>query len=188
VVRSSLPSPARRPAKAASAVAVAKARRARPPAAKPDPAIRVLRQFRIVFNAVKAHFRAVEKVAGLAGAQVWALSVVRDQPDIGVAALARAMDIRQSTASNLLKPMLEQGLVTASRADSDRRALLLRVTVKGRRVLKRVPGPFSGLLPDALRQLDVAKLGRLERDLDALIELLHPEPGGARIPLGQPDT
>ena len=161
--------------------------RAPRPAPQPDPALRVLRQFRIVFNAVKAHFRAIEREAGLAGAQVWALSVVRDQPAIGVAGLARAMDIRQSTASNLLKPMLEAGLVTASRASTDRRALELRITVKGVRVLKRVPGPFSGVLPDALRQLDAASLLRLERDLEALIGQLKPDPAGARIPLGQPD-
>ena len=50
----------------------------------PDSATRVLRQFRIVFNSVKTHFRQVEQAAGLGGAQVWALSVIRDQPGIGV--------------------------------------------------------------------------------------------------------
>jgi len=52
------------------------------------PATRVLRQFRVVFNAVKTHFRQVEREAGVGGAQLWALSVIdrrsvslRIQPD-----------------------------------------------------------------------------------------------------------
>ena len=45
---------------------------------------RVLRQFRVVFNAVKTHFRQVEREAGVGGAQLWALSVIDRRPGIGV--------------------------------------------------------------------------------------------------------
>jgi DNA-binding MarR family transcriptional regulator len=69
-------------------------------------AARVLRQFRQIFNAVKTHFQQVEKIVGLGGAQVWALSVIRDAPDIGVCSLAQAMNIHQSTASNLVKTLV----------------------------------------------------------------------------------
>src|SRR5438045_1341260 len=71
----------------------------------------VLRKLRLVFNTVKGHFREVEKKAGVAGAQVWALAVIRDKPGIGVSELAKAMDIHQSTASNLIKPLFESGMV-----------------------------------------------------------------------------
>lgn len=152
-----------------------------------EPAVRVLRRFRLVFNAVKMHFRAVEKKAGLAGAQVWALSVVADQPGIGVGDLARAMDIHQSTASNLLKPLLERGLLAADRSGSDRRAVQLRVTAAGSRILRKAPGPFTGVLPDALASLDSATLARLDRDLGKLIEVLDGDQRHARVPLGQPD-
>jgi hypothetical protein len=43
-------------------------------ATMPDAATRVLRQFRQVFNAVKSHFRKVERVAGIGGEQPWAFS------------------------------------------------------------------------------------------------------------------
>lgn len=190
--------PAARPAQAAEA-APAKARKAakaaRPApslaaprtaaARSPDPASRVLRRFRVVFNAVKGHFREVEKRAGVSGAQVWALSVVREHPGIGVGGLADAMDIHQSTASNLLRPLLDNGYALAERSGTDRRAVQLKLTAKGQRVLAKVPGPFTGLLPQALGRLDAATLGRLDRDLARLIEELGPERGG-NIPLGQP--
>ena len=150
-----------------------------------EPAARVLRRFRLVFNTVKSHFRAVEKKAGVSGAQVWALSVVAGEPGIGVGALARAMDVHQSTASNLLKPLLEGGLVAAERSGSDRRAVHLRITPQGLRVLKKAPGPFSGVLPDALAHLDAATLARLDRDLGKLVEVLGVPARGAKVPLGK---
>ena len=36
----------------------------------------VLRQFRMLFNAVRRHFHRLEKQAGIGGANVWALSLI----------------------------------------------------------------------------------------------------------------
>lgn len=167
------------------APAPARARgRARP---KADAAMHVLRKLRLVFNTVKSHFREVEKKTGVAGAQVWAMAVVRDQPGIGVNELARSMDVHQSTASNLLKPLIEGGMVVAERAQSDRRALRLRVTARGLAVLKKAPAPESGLLPSALAKLDLETLARLDEDLDGLIALIHPDKRAAKMPIGHPD-
>ena len=149
-----------------------------------DPAARVLRRFRLVFNAVKSHFRAVENKAGISGAQLWALSVVHAHPGIGVGELARAMDVHQSTASNLLRVLVEKGLVATQRGDEDRRAVQLHATARGARALAKAPGPFSGVLPEALARLDKRTLARLERDLGVLIAQLGADEGGAGIPLG----
>ncbi|MBE7942476.1 MULTISPECIES: MarR family winged helix-turn-helix transcriptional regulator [Ramlibacter] len=152
-----------------------------------EPAARVLRRFRVVFNAMRGHFREVEKKAGLAGAQVWALSVVRDRPGIGVGGLAREMDIHQSTASNLLRSLLAGGLVAADREGADRRAVQLHISAKGLKVLDKVPGPFEGVLPNALRQLDARTLASLDRQLGKLIDHIGGDPDAATVPLGQRD-
>lgn len=152
-----------------------------------DPAAEALRRFRLIFNAVKTHFREVEKKAGLAGAQLWALSVVHDAPGMGVGELASAMDVHQSTASNLLKALVAGGLVEVERSATDRRALALHVSIAGLKVLKRAPGPFSGVLPEALTSLDTPTLVRLNRDLDKVIRALSVDKRAANIPLGQPD-
>ena len=153
-------------------------------AAEAEPATRVLRRFRLVFNAVKSHFRAVETKAGISGAQLWALSVVNAHPGIGVGDLARAMDIHQSTASNLLRVLLEKNLVIAERGGEDRRAVQLQATARGAKVLAKAPGPFSGVLPEALARLDARTLARLDRDLARLIEELGVDERGAGILLG----
>jgi DNA-binding MarR family transcriptional regulator len=149
------------------------------------PATRVLRKFRIVFNAVKTHFQQVEKRAGIGGAQLWALSVVRDQPGIGVSGLAEAMDIHQSTASNIVKNLLAMELVAATKDGPDRRAVQLHILASGSRLLRKAPGPFHGVLPDALVRLDAKTLARLDKDLAVLIEALQSDETAAGVPLGQ---
>ena len=153
-----------------------------------ESASRVLRQFRIVFNAVKTHFRQVEKKAGVAGAQLWALSVIRELPGIGMNDLAAAMDVHQSTASNLVRSLIERDLVAARRNASDRRTVQLHALPEGLKVLRRAPGPFTGVLPAALASLDARTLSRLEQDLATLIDSLHVDDRGGRIPLGSPDA
>ena len=146
-------------------------------------AIAVLRQFRQVFNAVKSHFQQVEKTVGMGGAQVWALSVVREQPGIGVGALAKAMSIHQSTASNLVRTLIDREMVVAVKQGADRRAVQLNLLPAGAKVLKNAPGPFAGLLPDALKALPADTLVRLQSDLGQLIVKIAADEAGASIPL-----
>ena len=151
----------------------------------PEPATRVLRQFRIVFNSVKTHFRQVEREAGLGGAQLWALSVIAQMPGIGVTELARSLDIHQSTASNLVRTLTQRGLISAARDGSDRRGVALRALPAADALLARAPMPFAGVLPDALSSLDEATLHRLEADLARLITLLAADEEAAQVPLAQ---
>jgi DNA-binding MarR family transcriptional regulator len=154
-------------------------------AATGDPAVRVLRRFRLVFNAVKTHFQQVEKKAGVGGAQLWALSVVRTTPGIGVSALAAAMDVHQTTASNLVKALVAAALLRAERNGPDRRAVQLHLLPAGEQVLNKAPGPFAGVLPQALATLDAATLERLDNDLALLIGVLQADSRAAGIPLAQ---
>lgn len=132
----------------------------------------VLRRFRQIFNAVKSHFQQLEKRSGLGGAKIWALSVIQQHPGIGTGALAQAMDIHQSTTSNLVKLLIERELVEARKSESDRRSVQLHVLPAGAKILKQVQGPYTGVLPDALERLDAVTLMNLNRDLSRLTVLL----------------
>ena len=154
------------------------------PSANPsDSAAHALRQFRVVFNAVRTHFRQVEKETGLGGAQVWALSLIQKSPGVGVGEIATHMDIHQSTASNLIKVLLKKELITLGKSPEDKRVVELRVTPEGKKALKKMPGPFEGVLPDALRQLDDVTLANLNRDLEKLVHLLAADEDAGNIPL-----
>lgn len=152
---------------------------------EPELPAQVLRRFRVVFNAIKVHFREVRKDTGVAGAQLWALGVVAQNPDIGMTGLARAMDIHQSTASNLVRSLANRELLLVRREGEDKRTVALRLSAKGRRLLRSAPGPFTGVLPDAVASLDRATLARLDKDLQKLIVALHGDKRAEKIPIGQ---
>jgi DNA-binding MarR family transcriptional regulator len=155
---------------------------------QPAPTIQpnqVLRRFRVVFNAVRSHFKQIEKKVGLGGAQVWALSVIRDQPGIGMGGLAKCMDVHQSTASNLVRSLQKKELVCMDKDATDKRHVHLHITPLALALLADVPGPFEGVLPVALAQLNAATLQRLDQDLVELIGLLKADESAGTIPLAQ---
>jgi len=160
-----------------------------PLAPTPDPgtaqAAQVLRQFRVVFNAVRSHFQRVEKLAGIGGAQVWALSVVHSHPGISVTGLAEAMDIHQSTASNLVRQLIKGGLLQTEKSPRDRRSVVLQLQPAGLALLQRIPGPHEGVLPQALQRLPLATLNGLNQNLGELVRQLHADPKAAGIPLAE---
>lgn len=148
---------------------------------------KVLRRFRVVFNAVRTHFRQVEKRVGLGGAQVWALSVIANNPGIGMGGIATNMDIHQSTASNLIKTLVAKELIAMEKSAEDRRSVQLKLLPAGKKLLAKVQGPFEGVLPVALGNLSEKTLLRLDKDLGELIALLQADETAAETPLANID-
>lgn len=133
---------------------------------------RVLRQFRLVFGAVRQHFHQIEKQAGIGGAMAAALGYIQAQPGMRVSELAVAMDVHQSTASNLIKQLVQRGLITAGKGEDDRRSVRLLLQPAGQAVLDKVIGPREGVLPHALSGLPDEALSQLEHGLHALLKQL----------------
>lgn len=129
-----------------------------------------LRQFRVIFGAVRQHFQVVEKACGVSGAQIWVMATLRQQPGMRVSELAKALSIHTSTASNLLDKIEKVGLVRRERNMPDQRVVRLYLTDTGEKSLALAPQPLTGILTHALDQLPDATLARLNQDLTAVIE------------------
>jgi hypothetical protein len=61
----------------------------------------------------------------------------------------------------------------------------LNLLPAGARVLRNAPGPFAGLLPDALKALPPETLARLQADLDQVIVKIAADEAAAHVPLTQ---
>ncbi|MDD2845532.1 MAG: MarR family winged helix-turn-helix transcriptional regulator [Rhodoferax sp.] len=155
------------------------------PANQSPQSNQVLRRFRVVFNAVRTHFKQIEKQVGLGGAQVWALSVISAQPGIGMGELAKCMDVHQSTASNLVRALQQKELIRMDKDAQDKRHVHLYTTPAALELLARAPGPLEGVLPAALDELSPQTLQRLDQDLAELIALLKADEAAGSIPLAQ---
>lgn len=148
-----------------------------------DPAVQALRRFRQIFASVRAHFRQVEQRSGAGAAQLRALSLLREQPGLRISDLAQAMDVHQSTASNLVKTLVERGFISAVRSDTDARVQHLQLLPAGEQVLQRVDGHYIGVLPQALQSLPPHVLLRLNADLDLVLTAMQADGADARSPL-----
>lgn len=135
----------------------------------PDAAREALRQFRVIFGAVRQHFKAIEKACGVSGAQIWAMAALRQTPGLKVSELAQALSIHPSTASNLLDKIEKAGLIRRERNSVDQRVVKLYLTAAGDKALDKAPQPLTGILTHALGQLPDDALARLNQDLAALI-------------------
>jgi DNA-binding MarR family transcriptional regulator len=149
--------------------------RAGPLAAKATPdtnelAAEVLGRFREVFRAAKLHFAAVQRVAGVSGAQLWALSEINAQPGLRVSDLTQKMSLHQSTVSNLVEKLNSARLLRRVREAGDNRVVRLQLTGAGKKVLARAPNPARGVLPDALDKLDRRSLKKLSSSLESLVK------------------
>ena len=68
----------------------------------------VLKQFRIIFGAVKQHFRKIEATCGISGSQLWLLNEIAMYPELGISKLAERLAIHQSTCSLLVEKLVKK--------------------------------------------------------------------------------
>jgi DNA-binding MarR family transcriptional regulator len=134
-------------------------------------AVAVLQHIRELFRVSQQHFQRIESRCGVSGAQLWALAELQARPGSKISELASALSVHLSTASNLLDRLEAKSLVRRQRGKQDQRIVRVYLTAVGQKVLRKAPKPAEGIIPDALHRMSRDALGRLERDLEKLLQL-----------------
>jgi DNA-binding MarR family transcriptional regulator len=132
-----------------------------------------LQEFRMIVGSARRHDADVRRVAGISGSQLWALSEIARTAGMRVNDLSERMALHQTTASNLINALAERNLIRRGRDEDDQRVVRLHVTTEGKKMLLRAPGPYAGLLVDALRHLKSADLRRLNEVLSVVTTVLR---------------
>lgn len=141
----------------------------------------LLARFRIILQSTRQHYQVIQASVGIGGAQLQALAIVAAQPGVGISALARAMLIRQPTASKLVEQLVTFGLLRKKKSGTDQRASVLTATPKARRLIARAPGPIVGILADALASLSPYARTTLGRSLDDVLHAMKSRDDSARF-------
>ena len=146
--------------------------------------LEVLKLFRIIVKTIRGHYQMVENRSGVSGAQLWALAHIHDHPRTTVGALAKALAIHQSTASNLIGRLESVGLVERRRLREDQRTVELSLTPRGKKSLARAPRPLIGVLQQALADMPMRSLDGLHQHLSLLVRTMRVrDTKGRSIPL-----
>jgi DNA-binding MarR family transcriptional regulator len=137
------------------------ARRATP---RPDPLAETADRLHSAAIHLLRRVRRADEAAGIGPARLSALSVVVFGGPIRITALARAEQVRTPTMTRIVAALERDGLVTRAADASDARAVVLRATAKGRRLLaegrsrrvRRLAADLSALSTDDRRTLRAA--------------------------------
>jgi len=133
----------------------------------------ITKQLRVVFRAVQAHSKTVEKSCGLSGAKLWMMWELFATPGIKVSELARTLTIHPSTCSNMLDQLEEKDLIRRDRSKVDQRAVHLYLTDAGTTLLAKAPRPAQGTMSEALERLSDEHLDHLEYGLSQLLKAMQ---------------
>lgn len=133
-------------------------------------AIGALQKLREIIKTAQEQLQLTSETAGISGAQAWALAEIARAPGLIVSELGKAMAIHPSTTSNMLDKMQKRGLIRRERIDADQRMVRLFVTAAGEQVLAQLPGPATGLLPDALSRLSMEQLDAVNAALSMILD------------------
>jgi DNA-binding MarR family transcriptional regulator len=142
-------------------------------AAKARLELATLQAFRTIFGSARRHDAEVRRITGISGSQLWALSEIARGERMRVNDLSGRMALHQTTASNLINALVERNLIRREKDTADQRVVRLHVTTEGKKMLVRAPGPYAGLLVDAVRHLKPADLRRLLAALRVLTAVLR---------------
>lgn len=127
---------------------------------------------------VQTGMQSIDGSFGLSGSQLWALWQISAEPGLRVTALAKALHIQPSTASNLLDKLETRELVRRERRDSDSRVVRLFLTDQGTDLVGKLPGPMRGRLRQALQRVPATTLQGLVAGLAAVLDLMGEIPVG----------
>lgn len=125
-----------------------------------------------IVHALRGTSRTVEQQLGVHGAELLVLRKLAEAPAASLAELATRTQTDPSTASVVVRGLVERGLVTRSVAPDDRRRTPIAITAAGRRVLHQAPAPAHTRLAAAAAPLGPDALRALAGQLDGLAERL----------------
>lgn len=120
--------------------------------------------------------RREDTSAGLGPARLSALSVVVFGGAIRISDLARAEQVRTPTITPIAAALERAGLVTRQADPADARAVVLRATARGKRLLAEGRSRRVRHLAGELRGLTAAERNTLREAADILLRLFRPRP------------
>ena len=123
---------------------------------------------RAVVHALRGTSRSAEQQLGVHGAELLVLRKLVDTPCASLAELATRTQTDPSTASVVVRGLVDRGLLTRSVAPDDRRRTPIAITPAGRQLLRRAPEPAHARVARAAAPLEAAELYALAQQLDAV--------------------
>jgi MarR family transcriptional regulator, organic hydroperoxide resistance regulator len=133
----------------------------------------IVQSLRRIFKAIQDYSYDVSDKFGTTGPQLWVLKTISQDESLSLGELARRMYLHPSTITGLIDRLEKKGLVERDRDQTDRRVIKLRLTSKGKGLVKRAPNPIQGKMIYGLRKLKRKELNSIHHSVQKLVEVME---------------
>ena len=133
----------------------------------------IMQSLRRIFKAIQDYSYEVSDKFGTTGPQLWALKTISQNEILSLGELGRRMYLHPSTITGLIDRLEKKGLVERDRDQTDRRVIKLRLTSKGKGLVKRAPNPIQGKMIYGLRKLKREELNSIHHSVQKLVEVME---------------
>jgi DNA-binding MarR family transcriptional regulator len=133
----------------------------------------VMQSLRRIFKAIQDYSYDVSDKFGTTGPQLWALKTISQNESLSLGELGRRMYLHPSTITGLIDRLEKKALVERDRDQTDRRVIKLRLTSKGKGLVKRAPNPIQGKMIYGLRRLKRKELNLIHHSVQKLVEVME---------------
>ena len=117
-----------------------------------------------------SRFRPVLKSAGVTEQQWRALRALHELGELTAAGLAAECVILAPSMTRIIRYLTNEGLVIANRSRDDQRALKLRISAKGRRLVERLAPEIEQAYAELREQMKPEHMAVLYQELGRFIE------------------
>lgn len=130
----------------------------------------VLDAIRRIVRAIRLSSRDTERRVGVSAAQLFVLSRLHSGRAMSLNELAQLTLTHQSSASVVVRKLVERGLVQRTTSKTDRRRQELSLTAAGRDVLGKAPKAAQDRFVSALQSMRASDVRELARLLDRFVQ------------------
>lgn len=139
-------------------------------AASQNEGKRILNSVRQLVRALRLFDREAQSKHGISAAQVFVLHTLSDEEGLSLNDLAERTATDQSSASVVVQRLVDAGYVTRTPRQDDRRHVELRLTTRGRAIVRRAPPPAQQKIIAAAEALPARERKAFAESLESFIE------------------
>jgi len=138
----------------------------------PEEGRRVLNSIRQLVRALRLFDRETQSKYGISGAQMFVLHALDQEDGLSLNTLAERTATDQSSASVVVQRLVDAGYVTRTARKDDRRHVELRLTAKGRGIIRRSPAPAQQRLLAAVDSMKPRERKMFAELLESFVEAI----------------
>lgn len=131
-----------------------------------------LRVLRRILRASERNSRHLAAATGMIPSQLLVLQEVERRGETTPTVIATTLKFSQATITNIVDRLVAAGHLTRTRADTDRRRMLLRTTEAGRAALEAAPDMLQDRFRVGFAELQVWEQAMIHAALERLADLL----------------